>query len=98
MEVHFTADVQAKLEQLARDTGRLSVGAIADVTTLRADHPTLAGKTGDQILDAWIFSAGGEAVDRVWSAGRKVVADGRHVSRDRVASKFKAAMMSLSER
>jgi formimidoylglutamate deiminase len=85
-------------QALARDTGRLAVAAIADVATLRADHPMLAGKVGDQLLDAWIFSAGGQAVDCVWSAGRKVVADGRHVSRDRVASKFKAAMTRLSER
>jgi cytosine/adenosine deaminase-related metal-dependent hydrolase len=85
-------------QALARSSGRLAVGAIADVATLRPDHPTLAGKTGDQILDAWIFSVGEEAVDCVWSAGRKVVADGRHVSRERIASRFKATMLRLSER
>ena len=85
-------------QALARSSGRLAVGAIADVATLRADHPTLTGKAGDQLLDAWIFSAGGEAVDYVWSAGRKVVADGRHVSRERIASRFKTTMRRLSER
>ena len=50
--------------------------------TLDAGHPTLAGKTGDAILDAWIFSAGNALVDCVWSGGRKLVQGGRHVSRE----------------
>jgi len=85
-------------QALARDSGRLAPGATADLLTLRADHPTFAGKVGDQILDAWIFSVGDEAVDCVWSAGRKVVADGRHIFRERVASRFKATMLKLAQR
>lgn len=85
-------------QALARASGRLAPGAIADLLTLRADHPTLAGKVDDQILDAWIFSVGDEAVDCLWSAGRKVVADGRHVFRERVASRFKATILKLSQR
>ncbi len=85
-------------QALARDSARLAPGAIADLLTLRADHPTFAGKVDDQILDAWIFSVGDEAVDCVWSAGRKVVADGRHVFRERVASRFKATMLKLAQR
>ncbi|WP_424123096.1 formimidoylglutamate deiminase [Roseiarcus sp.] len=84
-------------QALMRRSGQLATGAIADIVTLSADHPTLVGKMGDQILDAWIFSAGNDAVDCVWSAGRKVVVDGRHVSRDPIGSKFKATMRRLSE-
>jgi formiminoglutamate deiminase len=83
-------------QALARPGGRLAPGAIADVVTLRTGHPTLAGKVDDQLLDAWIFSAGNEAVDCVWSAGRKVVTGGRHTLRDRVAARFKATMLKLS--
>ncbi len=85
-------------QALERTSGRLAVGATADILTLRADHPTLAGKTGDEILDAWIFSAGNALVDCVWSGGRKVVADGRHAARERIASWFKATMRKLSAR
>jgi formiminoglutamate deiminase len=85
-------------QALKRPSGRLAVGASADILTLRADHPTLADKAGDQILDAWIFSAGNVLVDCVWSSGRKVVVDGRHALRDRVAARFKTAMRKLSER
>ncbi len=83
-------------QALARRSGRLEAGAIADVLTLSADHPTLAGKADDQILDAWIFSVGDRAVDCVWSAGRKMVAGGRHGLRDKVAQRFKATMLKLS--
>ena len=50
---------------------RASPGAAADLVTLRADHPALAGRSGDAILDAWIFSVGNPLVDCVWSGGRK---------------------------
>ena len=65
--------------------------------TLSADHPTLAGKTGDAILDAWIFSAGDALVDCVWSGGRKVVDGGRHALREPIAARFKATMRKLAE-
>ena len=83
---------------LARRSGRLAVGAVADMLSLSADHPTLAGKVDDQILDAWIFSVGNGLVDCVWSGGSKVVSDGRHRLRDQVGEKFKATMRKLCER
>jgi cytosine/adenosine deaminase-related metal-dependent hydrolase len=83
-------------QALARPAGCLAAGAIADVLTLRADHPTMVGKADDQGLDAWIFSIGDGAVDCVWSAGRKLVADGRHFFRDAVAARFRTTMRKLS--
>src|SRR6202044_1282555 len=59
-------------QALRRPCGRLAPGASADILTFRADHPTLAGKADDQILDAWIFSAGNPLVDCVWSGGVEV--------------------------
>ncbi|MBV8105063.1 MAG: formimidoylglutamate deiminase [Hyphomicrobiales bacterium] len=84
-------------QALMRRSGRLATGAVADIVALSSDHPTLAGKAGDQILDAWIFSAGNGAVSCVWSGGQKVVVDGRHVSRDPIGSKFRTTMRRLSE-
>ena len=82
-------------QALGRNCGALAVGASADFLTLSADHPTLAGKTGDAIVDAWIFSAGAAMVDCVWSAGRKVVEGGRHALREPIAARFKATMRRL---
>ena len=85
-------------QALARNSGKLAPGAAADLLTFRADHPTLAGKVDDQILDAWIFSVGNPLVDCVWSGGLKVVAGGRHVFRDQIAARFAKTMEELSQR
>jgi formimidoylglutamate deiminase len=84
-------------QALRRPCGRLAPGASADILTFRAGHPTLAGKSDDEILDAWIFSVGSGLVDCVWSGGLKVVVDGRHVFRDQIAARFATTMRELSE-
>ncbi len=91
----FDAALTGGAQALARRSGALTVGARADLLTLDSRHPTLAGKTGDAILDAWIFSAGNPLVDCVWSGGRKVVEGGRHVARERIAARFAATMRRL---
>ncbi len=82
-------------QALARRCGRLAVGAVADILTLRSEHPTLAGKADDQILDAWIFAVGNPLIDCVWSGGRKVVVDGRHVLKGEIAAQFATTMRKL---
>ena len=49
-------------------------------------------RSGDRLLDSWIFSGDGRCVDAVWVAGRKVVSDGRHATRDAIAARFAATM------
>ena len=92
----YDAALAGGAQALARACGRLAPGAIADIVTLKADHPTLVGKTGDAILDAWIFSAGNDAVDGVWSGGRKLVAGGRHWRRDPIAARYRATLAKLT--
>ena len=83
---------------LARRSGRLAVGAVADMLSLSADHPTLAGKIDDQNSRCVDIQRRRRLVDCVWSGGRKVVANGRHRLRDQVGQKFKATMRRLCER
>lgn len=82
---------------LNRQSGALSSGATADLVSLRAGHPTLAGRSGDEILDAWIFAVGNPLVDCVWSGGRKIVADGRHAARQPIAARYAATMRRLAQ-
>ena len=84
-------------QALGRNSGKLAPGATADILTFRADHPTLAGKVDDQVLDAWIFSAGNALVDCVWSGGLKVVSGGRHVFKDQIAAQFAKTMGELNQ-
>ena len=80
---------------LGSSAAGLSSGAPADFVSLDAASPTLAGKAGDAILDAWIF-ANGTGIDGVWVNGRQQVKAGRHRLRQVVAERFRRAMAALS--
>jgi len=73
----------------------LRVGAPADIVSLDADHPSLATRSGDALLDGLLFAAGREAIDRVWRRGREVVTNGRHVARATIATRYRAALARL---
>ncbi|QUD88772.1 formimidoylglutamate deiminase [Phenylobacterium montanum] len=70
----------------------LAVGAPLDVVSLNAESPSLIGRRGDELLDAWIFAARPGAVDRVWRRGRKVVEGGRHVAAEPIAARYRRTL------
>ena len=92
----FEAAAAGGAQALARECGRLAAGCVADIVSLSADSPFLAERDDDRILDTWIFAAGNSVVDCVWSGGRRVVSEGRHQRRDRIAARFVQAMQRLS--
>lgn len=73
----------------------LTEGAFADIVSLDAESVALAGRSGDAILDSWIFGAVRPMVDCVWARGIKMVKDGRHISRDTVAPRFRRTIEGL---
>jgi len=73
----------------------LAVGAPADLVELDTAHPALQGRAGDALLDSWVFAARGGAVRSVWRNGRQWVRDGRHVRRDEVAARYRAALQRI---
>jgi formimidoylglutamate deiminase len=91
----FDAAVAGGGIALGTGEGGLAAGAPADFVSLDPSHPSLAGKKGDAILDAWIF-ANGTRVDCVWVRGKKLVEGGRHLSKDAIAKRFRKAMMELT--
>ncbi|WMS44345.1 formimidoylglutamate deiminase [Acuticoccus sp. MNP-M23] len=82
-------------QALARGAGTIAPGNLADLVALDGAAPSLAGLTGDRVLDAHIFAGDDGAVRDVWSAGRHVVRGGRHVARDRIAPAFMATLRRL---
>jgi formimidoylglutamate deiminase len=78
----------------ARDVG-IASGAAADFLSLDMGAAALAGKEGDGLLDSFIFAGGRGCIDGVWCAGHKVVSQGRHGSRDAVASRYGATLRRL---
>ena len=92
----FEAALHGGAAALASGAAGLVPGASADIVSLRADHPLLVGRDGDALLDSWIFAGGSDLVDCVWTRGVKRVARGRHLGRDAVTPRFKAAMVRLT--
>jgi formiminoglutamate deiminase len=80
---------------LAQTAVGLVTGARADIVTLDAVHPSLAGRTHDALIDGWIFAAGSGAIDCVWAGGDKVVEGGRHRLRQAARERFNAVVRRL---
>jgi len=70
-------------------------GAAADIVALDLEHPSLAGRAGDALLDAWIFAGGSGVVESVWRFGSKVVEQGRHRAAGEVAQRYRRAVADL---
>ncbi len=73
----------------------IRVGAPADLIALDLAQPCFAARSGDALLDSWIFAAGAGAVDAVWRGGEQVVANGRHRDREAVATRYRASLERL---
>lgn len=82
----------------ARGSGVIEVGAFADLTALDASAVDLIGKNGDALLDAWIFAGSEPVVRDVWSAGRHVVREGRHIERDAIRARYVETIRALGDR
>ncbi|MDX8528676.1 formimidoylglutamate deiminase [Mesorhizobium sp. MSK_1335] len=92
----FDASLDGGSQALGSGPSQIAAGGPADFVSLDQNHPSLAGKAGDAILDAWIF-ANGSKVDCVWVHGKKQVSGGRHAKREAIAEKFRKVMTALSQ-
>jgi cytosine/adenosine deaminase-related metal-dependent hydrolase len=75
--------------------GGLAQGHVADIVSLDPENPMLADRSGDAILDSWIFGCRRSPVDCVWTSGRKVVTNGRHHQAESVAAGFRRRLGGL---
>lgn len=73
----------------------LAVGASADFVTIERDHPSLAERRGDALIDGLVFAAGRSAIDGVWRRGRQVVMRGRHIDRQRITARYRRTLAEL---
>jgi formimidoylglutamate deiminase len=79
-----------------RAIGAIEPGRRADIVLLDPDHPALFGRSGDTLIDAWIFAASGNPVRDVMVGGRWVVRDGVHCREAAIADAYRAAIARLS--
>ena len=82
---------------LARPSGAIAVGALADLMAIDTDNHWVDHARGDEILDRLVFTnAPKEVVSDVWSAGRRLVSGGRHRRRDAIVRNYRAALRDLA--
>ena len=83
--------LHAPLALVGNDWRRDVVSAVAEDGRIHGVRCGVEPTPGERCL-AWIFSTGASVVGGVWSAGRQTVEQGRHVARDAVAARYRAAM------
>jgi formiminoglutamate deiminase len=92
--VLFEGAVRGGAQALGASAG-IAEGAAADFFSLETGVPTFAGRSGDALLDSFIFAGGRHHIEGVWRAGRRVVSGGRHHAREEVAALYRAALQGL---
>lgn len=80
-----------------RQSGAIAVGEWADLLALDTNDLRLEALQDDQLLDALVFAGRDGLVTDLWSAGRHIVREGRHIARDPIATRFRATMRRLRD-
>jgi len=73
----------------------IEAGAPADILALDTDRIGFAGRSGDVVLDSWIFGGDRSALRSVWRRGEQVVVNGRHVAREALEARFRRALSTV---
>ncbi len=84
-------------QALARPAGAIAPGLLADLVVLDPEHPSLVGRRGEALLDAWLFAGNATPVRHVMVAGRWVVQHGVHVRGAEIAAAFSRTMRRLAD-
>jgi len=97
-ETIYVRAAKGGAKALGRDSGAIKVGMLADLVAIDTCGPHLLALNDPQLLDGLCFAAGDEVVTDVWSAGRHVVRDGRHIAREKIVKSYEASMKTLLAR
>lgn len=92
----YEAALAGGRQALGRKIGVLAPGNRADIAVLDATLPDFAAAGPERWLDSYVFVTGRGAVERVIVGGETVVENGRHVARDRIESRYVAALIRLT--
>lgn len=91
----FTAALEGGAQALGQKRFGITTGAAADIVALDREALAIVGRSGDMLLDGWIFGGRRGVVRHVWANGRQVVVDGQHIARDRIASRYRRTLHKL---
>jgi formiminoglutamate deiminase len=96
--VIYEAGLDGGATAAGRDTGAIRAGLWADLVAIDLENTVMSGRQGDQLLDSLIFAGHDGLVREVWSAGRHMVKDGRHIDHDRIVSDYLATIARVQDR
>jgi formimidoylglutamate deiminase len=82
---------------LGRDSGEIREGALADLVAVDSTSAALCALPPEQLLDGLVFAAGETVVTDLWSAGRHMVQQGRHIQREQLLREYRGAVQALLE-
>ena len=78
-----------------RANGALAPGLRADIVVLDLDVPLLCGRSGDDIIDTFVFAGPGNAIRDVMVGGRWVVQDRQHLDERAIAGAYRDALQEV---
>ncbi|WP_353311539.1 formimidoylglutamate deiminase [Shimia sp. NS0008-38b] len=94
----YSNAVAGGAQALGRASGGIIADNWADLVALDLESVDLEGRTGDAILDSFIFAGDDTLISDVWSAGRHMVHDGKHIRRNAIEHMYRKTMRGLRER
>ena len=87
--------VDGGAQALGQCTTGIAVGQFADLVVLDGEAPILAGKTGSDITDTFVFSGSGRLAKDIYVRGQKVISDRHHAKEERIAERYRQTMRRL---
>ncbi len=91
----YTNAAKGGAQSLGRKSGEIALGNLADLVAIDSASPALCALSDEQLLDGLVFVASDRVVTDLWSAGRHMVQEGKHVRRDKVIKAYKTAIADL---
>ena len=91
----FDISVAGGAQACGHNSGAIEVGKRADFIVLDTDHPLLCERSGDDIIDSWVFSGNENTVRDVFVGGEHVIENGRHKNEEVVNAQFQTTLREL---
>lgn len=93
----FDQALKGGTSAMTQPVGAIAPGYRCDIAVLDDTHPSLVARSGDDLIDTWIFSAGNSCVKDMFVGGRHVVKDRHHFAEERIAREFQSAVKRLAQ-
>ena len=82
-------------QALNRKSGFIAPEYWEDLLTLDSEALAFCGCSEGEIFDRWIFAGDDSLVSDVWSAGRLLVSDGRHIKHNEIERRYRSVIQEF---